>query len=360
MSEPIPPEDLPDPPTLEDPDPIPPPVDFPDGDEVVGWLDAEVSGDRVNVFDAPIVAGDPLGARIEIRSTGFHAFNGTGTETAHIDGAEGVFVGGEFRTSDTLPGQVVMSDTALVLDGAPGPGIAVTPINALPYSEMPGIGPAYDGMTISGGSFTAGESSGMRTAPDIVQQWAFTSGGGYSQVYTTGLQTRMERLNDAGELQSAINASNTQASIAFLTSPTASKGLYVRNDGVWVGVRAGGVLREYNLEETAQDTGWLPLVAPAGVNASANYAYRNKGGVIWFRGSVSPATEWLSGWNVIGSVPDASARPSATTPMREGSSTSGQVLLRVQASGEIALYIHPDITTRTGTYYMSAMTYPAG
>lgn len=200
-----------------------------------------------------IVAGSKNGAHLEIKPSGLHAYNAAGAQTAHIDGNEGVFVGGEFRTSDALPGQVVMSDTALVLDGGTGPGIAVTPINALPYSEMPGIGPAYDGMTISGGSFTTGESSGMRTAPDTVQQWAYTSGGGYSQVYTTGLQTRMERLDDAGELQSVINASNTQASIAFLTSPGNSKGLYVRTDGVWVGVRVGGVLNEYNLEAIASE-----------------------------------------------------------------------------------------------------------
>lgn len=301
-----------------------------------------------------IVAGNKNGAHLEIKPSGLHAHNAAGAQTAHIDGNEGVFVGGEFRTSDALPGQVVMSDTALVLDGGAGPGIAVTPINALPYSEMPGIGPAYDGMTISGGSFITGESSGMRTAPDTIQQWAYTAGGGYSQVYTTGLQTRMERLNDAGELQSAINASNTQASIAFLTSPGDSKGLYVRTDGVWVGVRVGGVLTEYNLLETAQDSGWITLAPNAGFTATS-LAYRNKGGVIYFHGYVE-GTFAADTWIPVFSVP-TEVRPMYATFANEAGSGEAGVEIRMNSAGVLSFR-----TKTAGSKLLrpSALTYPAG
>lgn len=52
-----------------------PPIETP---VLLGWAHAPVSGDRVDVHLGPLVAGDPLGARVEVTATGLHAYDGTG------------------------------------------------------------------------------------------------------------------------------------------------------------------------------------------------------------------------------------------------------------------------------------------
>src|SRR5699024_1395993 len=65
----------------------------------------------------------------------------------------GTFTGGLFKTSDTLPGQVTLSDDALStsLNTATGPGIRITPEDASGFEYMPGIGPSTAGLMIYGG-----------------------------------------------------------------------------------------------------------------------------------------------------------------------------------------------------------------
>ena len=143
--------------------PIAPDVD--PGPVVTGWNDSPVTGDRIDVNENSFIAGDPAGARIEIRSTGFHAFNGTGTETAHIDGAEGVFVGGEFRTSDNLPGGVRIADDAFAYSGHTLPGIAITPEDTRHTVLPAGVGPWGTGAALRGGEDTSGRSSKIHATP---------------------------------------------------------------------------------------------------------------------------------------------------------------------------------------------------
>src|SRR5699024_957685 len=121
-----------------------------------------------------IVAGTPGGARVELTEDGLVAYDGTGTQTAHIAGEEGVFVGGEFRTSDTLPGQVTLSDTAYVNSyddaaqgpGAPAPGISVEPINTANLATNPGIGPYLSGITLDRDSNTTAGWPCMSASPN--------------------------------------------------------------------------------------------------------------------------------------------------------------------------------------------------
>ena len=172
--------------------PIAPDVD--PGPVVTGWNDSPVTGDRIDVNENSFIAGDPAGARIEIRSTGFHAFNGTGTETAHIDGAEGTFVGGEFRTSDNLPGQVTLSDTA----ASGGPGISVAPVNAAGYTELPFVGPAGGGVRVSGGKNAAGESSFVSANPTAATLQAVNGSGAWTQISTDSLVASLVRYGADG------------------------------------------------------------------------------------------------------------------------------------------------------------------
>lgn len=164
---------------------------------VTGWNDSPVTGDRIDVNENSFIAGDPAGARIEIRSTGFHAFNGTGTETAHIDGAEGVFVGGEFRTSDNLPGQVRLADDAFTYSGQSIPGIEITPEDTR-YTVLPaGVGPWGTGAALRGGEDTSGRSSTIHATPTQAGITS-TSPTGDAQVFASsnGISAGSTRTSD--------------------------------------------------------------------------------------------------------------------------------------------------------------------
>lgn len=72
----------------------------------------------------------------------------------------GTFTGGVFETSDAVPGQVTLSDTAGVFNGTAVPGIQVEPIDPSGYSQLPFIGPDQNGMVIAGGRSTSGATAG--------------------------------------------------------------------------------------------------------------------------------------------------------------------------------------------------------
>src|SRR5699024_3849860 len=107
-------------------------------------------------------------------------------------GEGGEFVGGEFRTSDTLPGQVTLSDTAYVNSyddaaqgpGAPAPGISVEPINTANLATNPGIGPYLSGIKLDGGSNTSGGWSSISANPTsaVVASNDGAGGSGHLQV----------------------------------------------------------------------------------------------------------------------------------------------------------------------------------
>lgn len=175
--------------------PIVPDVD--PGPVVTGWNDSPVTGDRIDVNENSFIAGDPAGARIEIRSTGFHAFNGTGIETAHIDGAEGVFVGGEFRTSDNLPGRVRIADDAFAYSGRTLPGIEIIPEDTRSTVRPAGIGPWGAGAAIEGGEDTAGRSAKLHATPTQAGITS-TSPTGDAHMYadSSGISIRATRASD--------------------------------------------------------------------------------------------------------------------------------------------------------------------
>lgn len=108
-----------------------------------------------------IVAGTPGAARVELTDEGLVAYDATGTETAQIQGEGGEFVGGEFRTSDTLPGQVTLSDTA----SQGSPGLSVEPEDSTGYDVLPSIGPDATTMHVRGGVADDGSLAGALFGP---------------------------------------------------------------------------------------------------------------------------------------------------------------------------------------------------
>ena len=381
-----------------------PPIE-PDEDEALptidGWAEAEISGDRINVFDSPIIAGDPAGARIEIRSTGFHAFNGTGIETAHIDGAEGVFVGGEFRTSDTLPGQVALSDTA----NQGSPGISIEPEDDTGYDVLPSIGPGPDHMSISGGVSTAGAMSGaqfsangtniyhngpgangtgswaavgdgeagLRYRPDrtnALYESAIRARADDAVVYSGGpngsgflsaspLGTLLDHVGPGDSIARAYSRAKADPEYLMLERKipgvTDRHRLILDDDGVWVQTVFGASPVSYNLLETAQDSGWQPFTVSAGITGSADLAWRNKGGVIWFRGNVSGS--WASGYQYLTGVLPGGMRPQERVETMAVSREDAAMMVRVHPSGRLDLW---KPSAGSATIYLSGVSYPLG
>ena len=371
----------------------------PDAPVILGWGDAPVSGDRVDLHEGPIVAGDPEGARVEVTETGLRAYDSTGTETASIAGEGGEFVGGEFRTSDQMPGQVTLSNTA----NQGSPGISIEPEDDTGYDVLPSIGPGADDMRISGGVSTAGDMAGAQfRAGGTSFYWngpGATGGGSWATVADgeAGLRYRPDRTN--ADYESAIRARADDAVVysegpngtGFLSaSPLGGLVQYVGpgdpaarvesrakadpeylmlerkipgvndrhrlildDDGVWVQTVFGPNPVSYNLLETAQDSGWQSITPDAGYTGSASFAWRNKGGVIWYRGTVTAT--WATGWNTIATLP-AEVRPAAGYTVNEAGTSAG-VLIRVQVDGRLELYAP---AAGTSTHRFTSLSYPIG
>ena len=351
--------------------PIIPDVD--PGPEVSGWNDSPVAGDRVDLHMGPIIAGDPEGARVEVTETGLRAYDSAGVETASIAGEGGEFVGGEFRTSDQLPGQVTLANDAYInsTTGVAHPGIRVEPLDTSAMVRPPGIGPGDLGLYVDGGSDTSGRRSYLRASPTAALMRTFredgapageiaafptrslmrTYSGNSSEQGWVRVQPQDAELAYVDPLNtyfSRIRTTETEASL-FTRAGGTNRYLTVDADGIWV--RSGSAA--YNLEETAQDSGWQSITPDAGYTGSASFAWRNKGGVIWYRGTVTAT--WAAGWNTIATLP-AEVRPEYAYTVNEAGTSAG-VLIRAQVDGRLELYAP---AAGTSTHRFTSLSYPIG
>ena len=402
-----------------------PPIDPPVEEEIIdGWATAPVSGDRLDVNENSFIAGDPAGARIEIRSTGFHAFNGVGTETAHIDGAEGVFVGGEFRTSDTLPGQVILADDAYINSstGVAHPGIRVEPLDTSDMVRPPGIGPGDLGLYVDGGSDTSGRRSYMRASPTeslmrTIREDGTTGGAIQTSPTASFMRTFREDGTAGGEIaalptESFMHTSREDGTTggAIQTSPTSSlmrtysgnsseagwvrvrpqdaelayvapnntyfsrikadaseaflytraggtnRYLTVDADGIWVKTGA----KSYNLEQTAQDSGWNALTLDAGITGAGNPAWRNKGGVIYMRGQVTRTWTGDGTWDPVATGLPAEVRPLTRVHILSPSVSVNQLVFRVGTDGTLEARKTNGTGPATIGGELSGIIYPTG
>ena len=160
----------------------------------------------------------------------------------------------------------------------------------------------------------------------------------------------MNVLNAEGRNTARITADGN--SVTLFSATNGQRYLKLDDTGIWI--ETGG--KSYNLEETAQDSGWQTFGLEAGVTGSSAVAWRNKGGVIYFRGFVTG--DWTTEvWNTIASGLNPAWCPSATWVVAEAGGATKGATLRMTADGR--LQISPPVTSTT-SYYLNAMTYPAG
>src|SRR5699024_11645648 len=136
------------------------------------------------------------------------------------------------------------------------------------------------------------------------------------------------------------------ANEAFIYTRAGGSNRYLTVDanGVWVKTNKSGTWKSYNLEETAQDSDWQTFDLEAGVAGSSAVAWRNKGGVIYFRGFVTG--EWTTGgWNTIASGLNPDWLASATWVVAEAGGATKGAALGMTADGR--LHISPPVTSTT-------------
>src|SRR5690625_1444932 len=217
----------------------------------------------------------------------------------------GSFEGGLFKTTDGLPGQVELANDGYIthLDGGGAfPGLRITPINTSNMEYPAGIGTSTSGLTVYGGQSKSGGSSIVQVNPDgsflrtfravggtvaemqtsptsSLMRTYHTDGSAAGEVQITGAYCLM-RANTPGGGRGYIQVDGTYADQAvkddngaflarihadaretYLHSAAGGTRRYlsVDADGIWVKTNRGGTWKHYNLEETAQDSGWVNL-----------------------------------------------------------------------------------------------------
>ena len=326
----------------------------------------------------------------------------------------GSFVGGEFRTSDTLPGQVTLSDIGFedpLQTGIPGPGVGVTPRNPDGFTRFPGVGPSWGGMTVSGGRDATGRWATVEASPTTSALRAVDEGGGGSgYIYTSAgvamLRTsgpdgetgevrssptsaRLRTRTAGGALASEVNASPTASfmqtygdpavgraysqvdpqratmnvlnaegrntaritadgnSVTLFSATNGQRYLKLDDTGIWI--ETGG--KAYNLEETAQDSGWAMATVASGYTAQPNYPpkARKVGNLDYLSGGINGAGISANTSQYVLTLP-AGYRPIGNSIYVVGGSSSGAAcpLFVIQPDGRVSMRT----TNTTGSYYL--------
>ena len=291
----------------------------------------------------------------------------------------GTFTGGLFKTSDALPGQVVLADDACVTHfygEAPFPGMKVVPTDTTDMDLPASIGPGGLGLTIYGGRNLSGESSIVQANPDGSFMRTYRGGATAGEIQTSATASYMRTYREdgtaGGEISStptasfmqtynadgrrgSINTDGTSATVRTLgenglnraritasdntvTLFSATNGqryLELNETGIWIRTGPSSNQKVYNLEETAQDSGWINLSAASGITIVDQIMYRNKGGVIFFAGVVTRTgnADWSTGWTTISTIPEGT-RPAAQM-LRAGVSSTADFMLRVTPTGAL-------------------------
>lgn len=298
----------------------------------------------------------------------------------------GTFTGGLFKTSDALPGQVVFADNAynpsILTDDKTLPGLRVVPPETSGFVKFPGIGSLHGNLVVDGGRSTTGAFSNI-----VVNPWESsiqTNGGkdaGGNAIYTSldeaGIQT--SRLD--GTKAALIKVRNTQCYMrtysgdvdesgwvrvrpkdvelayvnkdnnylsqiradsneAFIYTKSGGPGRYltVDADGIWVKTNKSGKWEKYNLEETANDSGWIRFKAQPGISTGNDPGLRLKGGIVWAQGYVTRPAGWPKGWTRIAGSFAEWLRPTRDI-LRQGATTATQrQILRMTSTGYIEVW----------------------
>lgn len=298
----------------------------------------------------------------------------------------GTFTGGLFKTSDDLPGQVVFADDAynpsVLVDDMALPGLRVVPTGTARFVKFPGIGSVHGNLVVDGGRSTTGAFSDI-----VVNPWETfieTNGGGdfgRNAVRVSYKEITLDAFRPGNTRSATINVSEGSGYIrtfsgdgyesgwvrvrpkdaelayldrdnkylsqiradsneAFLYTKAGGPGRYltVDADGIWVKTNRSGKWEMYNLEETANDSGWIRFNAHSGISTGNDPGLRLKGGIVWAQGYVTRPAGWPKGWTRIAGSFAEWLRPTRDV-LRQGATTATQrQILRMTSTGYIEVW----------------------
>lgn len=319
----------------------------------------------------------------------------------HIYGT--VVEGGEIRTTDGLPGQVILSDEGYVEPGsrARHPGIRIIPFDSSELVTPPGIGPNNNGFIITGGRSISGGRGFSIYAPNMAMMsfqrggarsnvavndqiaWIDAADGNGNQGYirsdpasafvrtdaadgssglieATSSHAVVATLDPGGNFMSDIRSNGREAYMWSVGSDGLGRVLSVDSDGVWVKVQRGdgsGFWDHYNLTKTASDSGWIRFSAHSGISTQSNPGLRNKGGIVWAAGYLTRPAGWPSGWTRVAGPFAEWLRPPTDVIKSLATTASQRGMLRMTQTGYLEVWWSEAVP---GTYQVdiSALSYP--
>ena len=269
-----------------------------------------------------------------------------------------------FSTSDALPGRVLFSDHAYVpsWEDSPRarPGIAVIPPDASEIVTPPGIGAIWRGVAIDGGKNLGGGSSYIGSEPSGNFIRTYRDGGGLSsEIATLPGKAHIRTFSGDGDESGWVRVRPKDAELAYVNGDNgylsrikadpneafiyteaggARRYLTVDADGIWVKTTRSGKWEMYNLEETANDSGWIRFNAHSGISTGNDPGLRLKGGIVWAQGYVTRPDGWPKGWTRIAGSFAEWLRPTRDI-LRQGATTASQrQILRMTSTGYIEVW----------------------
>ena len=312
----------------------------------------------------------------------------------HIYGT--VIEGGEIRTgTDESRGSFRLGDRAYVspVDGYTAPGLQLEAPDQ-EYVYPPGLGIDSRAVSVSGGRTadgrygrlqvnSGGVSAVVSPAPGDTAHWgsrfsvdntrARLSAGQPAALDGAEVLVSGPVILNGQEVSNAVvrlkvdhngKSSRVEAGGGVTTveasDGTTKRSLKVDGSGVWVTTNKSGVTESWNLEETASDTGWRTFPMNSALTGAGSPAYRIKGGVVFFRGTLTlPGANWSSGWTTLGAITNTKARPSTNILRAGASSATPAMLLQVLPSGSFEMWLPSSLPGAT-TVQLSPMFYPIG
>src|SRR5699024_10769952 len=171
---------------------------------------------------------------------------------------------------------------------------------------------------------------------------ATTPGGGRGYIRVDGTSASQAVKDDNGAFLASIYA-DARETYLHSAAGGARRYLSVDADGIWVKTNKSGSWKHYNLEETAQDSGWVNLSYASGFGSAGSggpFQIRRAGGIVHLRGRLARTSGTIVAGKqyTIGTL-NSSWRPAYTQrTLIAGGSSSQWGRIEVSAiTGEISI-----------------------
>ena len=217
------------------------------------------------------------------------------------------------------------------------------------------------------GSFMQTLRADGSSAGSITVTGTFTSmvtngaGNAAGMLYANSTSAHI-RTVDANNVTTARLHADATESYIYSRAGGSQRYLTVDSTGVWVKTNKSGSWEWFNLEETANDSGWKTFPTNSALATTGSPAYRIKAGSVFLRGAVSlPGANWSGGYTTVAALP-AEARPTYTIHRPTVSDAMARIpetFLQMNPSGSLQLWI-PRSETGATTIQLSPMSYTLG